>query len=110
MTLMHEGWFERIQFNDKWSKKPTLLPEDWPERIHIAERWNKVPTLPPVDWPDKIQVYGHERQEEESLRIWHAYTTHKLESTNSTSPVVHGINHADMVVGICIYQVQLPAH
>jgi hypothetical protein len=43
------------------------------------------------------------------LRIWHAYTTHKLKTTNSTNPVVHGIDHADMVVGIFICQVQLQA-
>jgi hypothetical protein len=94
-----------MHFNDRWSKKLTLLPEDWPERIHIVERWNKLLTLPPVDWPDKIQLYGHE----EGLRIWHAYTTHVLETTNSTNPVVHGIDHVDMVVGICICQVQLQA-
>ncbi len=105
LTLLHAELFGRIQIVKWWSKQPTLMPKDWPERIHFNDRWSKLLIM----MPDKIQVYGHERQEEESLRIWHAYTTHKLESTNSTSPVVHGINHADMVVGICIYQVQLLA-
>ena len=93
---MHKGWFVRIHFNNRWSEKPTLLLKDLPERIHIVERWNKLLTLPPVDWQDKIQLYGHEK----GLRIWHAYSTLKLETTNSTNPVVHGIDHADMVVGI----------
>jgi hypothetical protein len=72
--MMHKDWYDRRHLHDRWSKKLTLLPEDWPERIHIVERWNKLLTLPLVDWQDKIQLYGHERQEQEGLRIWHAYT------------------------------------